>query len=356
MNNRGWLALLALGVLALLALDSFFIVNQAEKAVLKQFSRIDKSDVEPGIYFKWPMVEEVVRVDGRALVYDVPTQSFLTAEKKLLNVDAFVVWRINNVQRYIVSVGGGSSNAQVMEGRARQLLDPRVNEALRNEFASRTVFQVVAGESDVEKLEGDTAVLRDPVTGEVTEVPKDRLDESIIREAEAEAEASADEAATRKMASDQREALMDQVRAKVNESTMEDLGIEVVDIRVKQVDWPDQVRGRVFDRMRAERQRDAAAHRSQGREEAEKIRAGADRQRSEILAEAYRKAQATRGEGDALAAATYAEAYNQDKEFFRFYRSLQAYKESFKDKEDVLILEPDGEFFRYLKGAKGTQP
>ena len=155
------------------------------------------------------------------------------------------------------------------------------------------------------------------------------------------------------MASDQREALMDQVRAEVNKSTMEDLGIEVVDIRVKQVDWPDQVRGRVFDRMRAERQRDAAAHRSQGREEAEKIRAGADRKRSEILAEAYRKAQATRGEGDALAAATYAEAYNQDKEFFRFYRSLQAYKESFKDKEDVLILEPDGEFFRYLKGSKG---
>ena len=93
MNNRGWLALLALGVLALLALDSFFIVNQTEKAVLKQFSRIDKSDIEPGIYFKWPMVEEVVRVDGRALVYDVATQSFLTAEKKLLNVDAFVVWR-----------------------------------------------------------------------------------------------------------------------------------------------------------------------------------------------------------------------------------------------------------------------
>ncbi|MDF1725906.1 MAG: protease modulator HflC [Alcanivorax sp.] len=354
MNNRGWLALLALGVLALLALDSFFIVNQAEKAVLKQFSRIDKADVEPGIYFKWPLVEEVVRVDGRALVYDVPTQSFLTAEKKLLNVDAFVVWRINNVQRYIVSVGGGSSNAQVMEGRARQLLDPRVNEALRNEFASRTVFQVVAGESDVEKLEGDTAVLRDPVTGEMTEVPRDQLDESIIREAEAEA--STDKVDPRKMASDQREALMDQVRAKVNESTMEDLGIEVVDIRVKQVDWPDQVRGRVFDRMRAERQRDAAAHRSQGREEAEKIRAGADRQRSEILAEAYRKAQATRGEGDAQAAATYAQAYNQDKEFFRFYRSLQAYKESFKDKEDVLILEPDGEFFRYLKGAKGMQP
>ena len=349
MNNRGWIALLAVGVVALLALDSFYIVKQTEKAVLKQFSRIELADMDPGIYFKRPLVSEVVKVDGRALVYDVPTQAFLTAEKKLLNVDAFVVWRINNVQRYIVSVGGGSSNPQIMEDRARQLLDPRVNEALRNEFASRTVFQVVAGESDVESVEDGKAIIRDPATGETTEVPAEQLDESVLSKAEDGGNAGEENS----VASDQREALMDQVREEVNLSTMEDLGIEVVDIRVKQVDWPDQVRGRVFDRMRAERQRDAAAHRSQGREEAEKIRAGADRQRTEILADAYRKSQAIRGEGDAQAAAIYAGAYNQDKEFFRFYRSLQAYKESFKDPEDVLILEPDSDFFRYMKGARG---
>jgi len=351
MNNRGWMALLALGVLALLALDSFFIVNQKEKAVLKQFSRIDKTDIEPGLYFKWPLVEEVVKVDGRALVYDVRTQSFLTAEKKLLNVDAFVIWRISNVQRYIVSVGGGSSDSQVMERRARELLDPRINEGLRNEFASRTVFQVVAGESDVEKVEGDKAIIRDPTTGETVEVPTDQLDESVLREAKAGKEDG--ESPAPSVANDQREALMDQVREEVNKSTLEDLGIEVVDIRVKQVDWPDQVRGRVFDRMRAERQRDAAAHRSQGREEAEKIRASADRQRTETLAQAYRKAQSSRGEGDAEAAAIYAKAYNQDKEFFRFYGSLRAYTESFDQPEDVLILEPDSDFFRYLKGANG---
>lgn len=351
MNNRGWITLLAMGVLALIALDSFYIVNQTEKAVLKEFSRIDKTDIAPGIYPKLPFVSEVVKVDGRALVYDVPTQAFLTAEKKLLNVDAFVVWRIHNVQRYIVSVGGGSSNQQIMERRARELLDPRVNEALRNEFASRTVFQVVAGESDVEVVEDGKAIIRDPATGEVTEVEADKLDASVLKGAAGDAADAADASSV----ADQREALMDQVREEVNKSTLEDLGIEVVDIRVKQVDWPDQVRGRVFDRMRAERQRDAAAHRSQGREEAEKIRAGADRQRSELLAEAYRKSQAIRGQGDAEAAATYAQAYNQDKEFFRFYRSLQAYKESFKGKEDVLILEPDGDFFRYLKGARAAQ-
>ncbi|EKF75942.1 protease subunit HflC [Alcanivorax hongdengensis A-11-3] len=340
MNNRSLMALIALGVVLLLALDSFFIVNESEKAVLKQFSRIVKSDIKPGIYFKWPLVDSVVKVDGRSLIYDVPTQSFLTAEKKLLNVDAFVIWRISNVQRYLVSVGGGSSDKRIMERRAEDLLAPRVNEGLRNEFASRTVFQVVAGESDVEKVEGDTAVVRDPITGQTTEVPKDKLDESVLPSSD-------------KSDKDQREELMDQVRQDVNKSTMEDLGIEVVDIRVKQVDWPEQVRGRVFDRMRAERQRDAASHRSKGREEAEKIRASADRQSTEILAQAYKDAQTTKGEGDAQAAAIYSRAYNQDKEFFRFYRSLKAYKDTLNKPEDIMVLKPDSEFFRYLNSAEG---
>lgn len=346
MNNRGWLVLVAVGVLVLLGLDSFYIVNQTERAVLKRFSRVAKSDIQPGIYPKLPLFDEVTKVDGRALTYDVPNKSFLTAEKKLLKVDAFVIWRIKNVQRYIISVGGGSSNRQVMERRARELLDPRVNEALRNEFASRTVFQVVAGESDVEKVKGDKAVIRDPVSGKVTEVPTEQLDESMIRQAK--------EKKTASNADDQREVLMDEVRKEVNRASLEDLGIEVVDIRVKQVDWPDEVRGRVFDRMRAERERDAASHRAKGREEAEKIRAGADRKRTEILASAYRKAQTLRGQGDAKATSVYANAYQQDKEFFRFYRSLQAYKESFDQPEDVLILEPDSDFFRYLKSATGS--
>ncbi|MDX1802683.1 MAG: protease modulator HflC [Alcanivorax sp.] len=342
MNNKSLLVMVAVGVLALLGLDSFYIVNETEKAVLKHFSKVVKSDIKPGLHFKWPMVDNVVKVDGRALVYDMPTQSFLTAEKKLLNVDAFVIWRIQNVQRYIVSVGGGSSNGQIMERRARELLDPRVNEALRNEFASRTVFQVVAGESDVEKVEGKTAVVRNPATGDTTKVPVSKLDKSALPKSN---QASADK--------DQREALMDQVREEVNKATVEDLGIEVVDIRVKRVDWPEQVRGRVFDRMRAERQRDAAAHRSQGREAAEKIRAAADRDRTEIMAAAYSDAQKLRGEGDAKAAAIYSRAYDKDKEFFRFYRSLKAYKDSLNSPNDVLVLQPDSDFFRYLHSADG---
>jgi membrane protease subunit HflC len=146
---------------------------------------------------------------------------------------------------------------------------------------------------------------------------------------------------------------MNSVAQEVNAATLEDLGIEVVDVRVKQVDWPDQVRGRVFDRMRAERARDAAEHRARGREDAERIRAAADRQQTQTIAQAYEEAQRLRGAGDARATAIYANAYGKDEEFFRFYRSLQAYRESFDSKEDVLILSPDSEFFQYLKQNRG---
>lgn len=115
MGTRSWLMLVAVGVLLLLAFDSFYIVNETEKAVLKRFSRIESTDIKPGLYPKVPLIDEVIRVDGRLLTHDVPTQSFLTGEKKLLNVDAFVTWRIADVQRYIVSVGAGSNNSMVME-------------------------------------------------------------------------------------------------------------------------------------------------------------------------------------------------------------------------------------------------
>ena len=361
MGTRSWLMLVALGVLLLLALDSFYIVNETEKAVLKRFARVEKADIEPGIYPKVPLIDDVVRVDGRLLTHDVPTQSFLTAEKKLLNVDAFVTWRIADVQRYIVSVGAGVNDGLAMERRARELLDPRVNEALRNQFAERTVQEVVAGQGGAlpdEALDPSAVNTEDLLNGSDQGEPK------TISEVEAEADAEAQAAddggePTDTAASslgdetDQREKLMNSVAQEVNAATLEDLGIEVVDVRVKQVDWPDQVRGRVFDRMRAERARDAAEHRARGREDAERIRAAADRQQTQTIAQAYEEAQRLRGAGDARATSIYANAYGKDEEFFRFYRSLQAYRESFDSKQDVLILSPDSEFFQYLKQNRG---
>ena len=231
MSQRSSLLLGVIALVLVIGSESYYIVNETEKAVLKQFGKIIKSDIQPGIYPKLPFLQSLVRVDGRVLTHDVPTQPFLTSEKKVLNVDSFVIWRIADVQRYITTLGSGSSDGQRIQAEAQQRVDGRVQQALRDEFSKRTVNEVVAGE---------------------------------------------------------REAVMNQVAQTVNERTLEDLGIEVIDIRVKRVDWPEEVRGRVFDRMRAERARDAAGHRAKGREDAEGIRADADRQATVIMAEAYR--------------------------------------------------------------------
>lgn len=299
MTPKTLISLVVVFLLVLTGLDSFFIVKETEKAVLKRFSQIVETDIKPGIYWKIPFIDNVIRVDGRTLVHDVPSQPFLTSEKKLLQVDSFVVWRIADVQKYITAVGSaGNASPEQVQYYAQQLLDPRVKEGLRNQIADRTVQQVVAG---------------------------------------------------------QREKLMDKVTQEVNKKTLADLGIQVIDIRVKQTDWPEQVRGRVFDRMRAERKQDAARYRAEGKEEAEKIRAEADRKKSVILAQAYRDAQEMRGEGDAKAARIYADAYRKDPGFFRFYRSLKAYRHSFNKPSDVLVLQPDSEFFKYMKNS-GTAP
>lgn len=365
MSTRNWLVLIAVGVLVLLAMDSFYIVNATDKAVLKRFSKIEKTDIQPGIYPKVPLIDDIIRVDGRLLVHDVPTQSFLTAEKKRLNVDAFVTWRIADVQRYIVAVGAGTSNGEEMERRARELLDPRVNEALRNQFAKRTVQEVVAGQGGAlpDSALDPSAINTRALLKRDKAVEKDAENDDAGLPAEGRADLKSDGAdqpvpvlhGPPPEEHDQREKLMDSVAKEVNASTLQDLGIEVVDVRVKQVDWPKQVRGRVFDRMRAERARDSAEHRAEGREEAERIRAAADRERIEIVAKAYEDAQKLRGEGDAVATGIYAKAYSQDADFFRFYRSLKAYRNSFDSPDDLLILSPDSEFFRYLKDDEGKK-
>ncbi|PKM21759.1 MAG: protease modulator HflC [Gammaproteobacteria bacterium HGW-Gammaproteobacteria-14] len=296
MSQRSTMMLAVIALIGVIASESYYIVNETEKAVLKQFGKIVKTDIQPGLYPKMPFLQTVVRVDGRVLTHDVPTQPFLTSEKKVLNVDSFVIWRVADVERYITTLGSGTTDGFRIQAEAQQRVDGRVQQALRDEFSKRTVQEVVAGE---------------------------------------------------------REAVMNQVAATVNARTLEDMGIEVVDIRVKRVDWPDEVRGRVFDRMRAERARDAAGHRAEGREDAERIRADADRQGTVIIAEAYRDSQILRGAGDAEAAAIYARAFNRDAEFFRFYRSLEAYRHSLGSPEDLLVLEPDSDFFRYLKKSAG---
>ncbi|MEC5396992.1 protease modulator HflC [Uliginosibacterium sp. H1] len=281
---------LLLFVVVLLSM-SLFTVDQRQYALVFQLGEIKRTVSEPGLKFKWPLIQNVRYYDRRILTSDtVEPELFQTAEKKNVLVDLFVKWRIADPALYYRSFSGE-------ESRARNRLEQTVNSGLREEFGRRTVHEVVSGE---------------------------------------------------------RGAIMDVVRKKADDDARR-FGMQIVDVRLKRVDLPDAVSDSVYRRMEAERKRVANELRSTGSAEAEKIKADADRQREVIVAEAYRDAQKLKGEGDAKAAAIYSEAFGRSPEFYRFYRSLEAYKQSFRSKNDVLVVEPNTEFFRYLKGSGGAQ-
>ena len=281
-NRLGFIVVLALVVLVT-GVFSMYQVAEWEKAILFRLGEIVKTDVQPGLHFKIPFVNNVRKFDGRRLTLDVEPERFLTVEKKNVIVDSFVMWRIADAKRFYTAVMGDERNA-------RQRLEQIVKDGMRGQFSKRTVNQVVSEE-------------RDTITKDLT----------IAASAQAG-----------------------------------QIGIEIVDVRVKRVDLPSEVSNSVYRRMQAERSRVAKEFRSQGAELAEKIRAGADRQRQVIIAEAYREAEQTRGQGDARAAEIYASAFSKDKEFYAFFRSLRAYQESFDGSNDLMLLAPDGEFFEYF--------
>ncbi|HQR02896.1 MAG: protease modulator HflC [Proteobacteria bacterium] len=271
-------------ILMLLGL-SVFTVDQRQYAIIFQLGEVRQVINQPGLAFKWPLIQNVRFFDRRILTLDSPDpERFLTAEKKPVLVDSFVKWRIRDVKQFYVSVGGD-------EQQARTRLAQTVNSGLREEFGKRSVHDVVSGE-------------RDKIMAEVQ------------RKADGDART---------------------------------IGVEIVDVRLKRVDFPPEVSESVYRRMETERKRVANELRSQGGAEAEKIRADADRQREVIVAEAYRDAQKIKGEGDARAAAIYGEAMGRNPEFYAFYRSLEAYRSSFKSKGDLMVLEPNSDFFKYLK-------
>ena len=267
--------------------NSLFVVKQTERAVMLQFGEIVQADIQPGIHVKIPWVNTVRIFDGRILTENSPQQRFLTLEQKFLEVDSYAKWRIKDVRQFYVSTGGDTAIAG-------SRLSERINDGLRDQIASRTLVEVVAGERDQ---------------------------------------------------------LMLALTAELNETTVADLGVEIIDVRVKRIDLPDDVRQSVYDRMITERNREAQDHRSRGDELAIGISADAERRAVIYRAEAYRDAEQIRGDGDAQATRIYAEAYTKDPEFYAFTRSLNAYRKTFSSKGDVLLLDPDSDFFKYLKGG-----
>jgi len=269
---------------------SLFIVDQRQNAIVFRFGEFVSIKKAAGLYFKVPLLDNVRYYDVRILTID-------TAEpERFLTSEKKNVLVDLFVKWRITDVRQYYVSVQGNEALAQTRLLQTINDGLRAEFGNRTVHDVVSGERDK---------------------------------------------------------IMELMRARANDDAGK-IGVEVLDVRLKRVDLPQEVSESVYRRMDAERKRVANELRSTGSAESEKIRADADKQREVILAEAYRDAQRVKGEGDAKATATYARAYEQNAEFYAFYRSLEAYKASFRNRSDVLVLDPNSEFFKYFKS--GSKP
>ncbi len=273
-------------VLVLLA-SSVFIVSEGQTAIVLNLGKVVRTDLKPGLHFKLPLVEDVRKFDARILTFGADPERFLTSEKKDVEVDYFIKWRIKNVATFYRAASGGDEKA------AQDRLLPTVKNVLNNEINQLSLQDVVASS---------------------------------------------------------RSDLTNRLLKNINEGAAT-LGIEVIDVRIKRINLPQdsQILTSVFNRMRAERTRVANQLRAEGTQGSDGIRAEADRARVVIIADAERDAQLLRGEGDARAAEVGAGAYGQDAEFYAFYRSLEAYKASMADGKTTMVLDPDSEFLRYFR-------
>ncbi len=271
-------------LIAILLSSSLYTVNETQVAIKLRLGEIVSIVENPGLKFKTPFVNNVVFFDNRIQTLDSASESFLTVEKKNVMVDSYVKWRIVDTEKFYISTGGTMASANIRLAQNNQ-------DALRSEFSKRTIKEVV---------------------------------------------------------SDQREAIMASVKSKLKAIAEDEYGIDVIDVRIKRIELSQEVRNSVYRRMETERKGLANKYRSEGAEEAERIQAFADKERTIILANAYRDSEKIRGEGDAISASNYAEAYSQDAEFYSFYRALESYRKSFSDQGDVLVLNPNTEFFRHF--------
>ncbi len=289
MSSRNMIVLILAVVVLWIASNSLFVIKETERGVKLKFGEVVDPDLQPGLSWKIPFVNSVRKFDGRVLTVDSQPERFFTQEKKALIVDSYAKFRVSDTAKFYTA-----TNGEVV--RAMQLLSQRINDGLRNQVAKRTIQEVVSGERDQ---------------------------------------------------------LMIDLQETLNDVARSELGVELVDVRVKRIDLPADVSESVYRRMNAEREKEAREHRSQGQELAEGIRAAADREVTVIKANAYRDAERLRGEGDAEATSIYAEAFGADPEFYSFTRSLQAYQDAFRGDGNILLVEPDSEFFRYLKDSSG---
>jgi membrane protease subunit HflC len=295
MKRASAYVLIAAVIVALVVAMSVYTIDQRKAAIRFQLGEVKAVQTEPGLYFLIPLLQNVRLFDTRIQTLEAKDpERFITAENRNVKVDSFVKWRITDVRQFYVSVAQRGDPTLAAESRISQT----VNDALRAEFARRKVHDVVSGE-------------RDKIMADVTK----KVDADVRR-----------------------------------------IGVQVVDVRLKRVDFVDEVTSDVYRRMESERKRAANEERAKGQAEGERIKAEADRMRQVIVAEAYREAQKVKGEGDAQASRIYAEAFQRNPEFYSFYRSMEAYRQSLRSKGDVMVLDPSSDFFKYLKQpGRGTK-
>lgn len=288
-------------LIGIISSSCLFTVYQHDRVLISRFGKFNRNSneeaiiYEPGLHFKLPVIDKIHNFDTRLQMLGFESSSIFTSQKKEVRVNLFVQWRIRNFERYYIRTG--ANTVQGYRGRqnqAQQLLRQKVFDGLRAEFGRLTIKDVVSGE---------------------------RIE------------------------------LMARLSKHTDKSARE-LGMEVVDFRIKQINLPEAVSAAVYDRMRAERERVAAELRASGSAAANIIRANADKQQRIILAEAKEIAEKLRGDGDSQAIRIYAKSYEKNPQFYEFYRTLEAYKNTFNTKQDVLILRPDSEFFKFFHGIK----
>lgn len=281
-------------VLVFVLMTSLYTVRQTERALVSILGKLVEDEdgnakiIGPGLHIKIPFISDVIKLDARIQNLDIPQARIMTKEQKDVLVNSFVKWKISNFGQFYKATAGGIIR------NAENLLEQKVSDGLRASFGVSSIAQVVSENRDV-----------------------------IMRDLSTQIDASA-----------------------------KSLGIEVVDVRIKQIDLPDEVSVSVFQRMRADRQRVAARHRADGEQKGEEIRAKADEESVIVVATAEKESRMMRGQADATVSRLYGQAYSKDSEFYAFTRSLQAYENVFNGKKDMFVVSPEGEFFEFFKSDK----
>ncbi len=296
MSNKGFFGIILLLVVVLVLNSTIFVLSEGSRGLVRHFGKVERNaeDIpiiyEPGIHFKFPLIDNVIYIDARMQTLDGAPNVFTTVDKEFLEVNTYVQWKVIDFSQFYLRTNGQFRVAG-------DLLDRLVDNGLRDQFGQRT--------------------LKDAISGE-------------------------------------REDLMFDIKADVNQKVPE-YGIEVIDIRVKKINYPNEVAAKVYDRMKSERVATSTKTKTEGEKKGNIIRSQTDQKVQEILSEGDQVAREIKGQADAETAKIYADTYNKDPEFYAFLRSLDAYKASFNGKEDIIVVKPDSDFFKYFKQADGTK-